>query len=170
MKSLEWQPHADELTAEEFAGLATISLEYDVVRKCFGGRVPVGLGSLVAFFDEKWVLEGETATIEVHAGEQELVAKAHPICGVTFDLSCDGAKVAWNERETWGIQVVRSDNVNRISWSSFRDSRPVIAVGEPGRYTVTLPAIDGYEPVAPFEIEIPAGQFLQKTVELQKKR
>jgi hypothetical protein len=170
MKNLEWQPHAADLTAEEFAGLATVDLEYDAARKSFGARVPVGPGSLVANFDEKWVLDGETATIEVHAGEQELVAKAHPICGVSFDLACDGAKVAWNERDSWQIQVVRSDGVSRIAWSSFRDTHPVIAVAEPGRYTVTLPAIDGYEPVAPFEIEIPAGQFLQKTVELRKKR
>lgn len=170
MKSLEWQPHADELTAEEFAGLATVGLEYDAARKCFGARVPVGPGSLVANFDEKWVLDDETTTIEVHAGEQELVTKAHPICGVTFDLSCDGAKAAWTERDSWQIQVVRSDGVSRIAWSSFRDSHPVIAVPEPGRYTVTLPAMDGYEPVAPFEIEIRAGQFLQKTVELKKKR
>jgi len=170
MKNLQWQPHAAELTVEEFSGLATVDLAYDAARKSFGARVPVGPGSLVANFDEKWVLDDETETIEVHAGEQELVAKAHPICGVSFDLSCDGAKVAWNENVSWQIQVVQSDGVSRIAWSSFRDSHPVLAVADPGRYTVTLPAIDGYDPVAPFEIEIPAGQFLQKTVELRKKR
>jgi hypothetical protein len=167
MSGLRWQPDSGDFA---FAGFAAVELEYDAARGCSSARVPVGPGTLLSFFDEERSLDGDTSMVEIHAGEQEIVAKSHPICGVSFDLSCDGAKVAWNEHDSWEIKVVRSDGVSRMSWSSFRDSHPVIAVDDPGRYTVTLPAIDGYDPVAPFEIEIPAGQFLQKTVELRKKR
>ena len=39
----------------------------------------------------------------------------------------------------------------------------------PGRYRVTLPAIPGFRPVDPFEIDVPAGDFVTKTVELTRK-
>ena len=41
------------------------------------------------------------------------------------------------------------------------------AVDPPGRYLVTLPAIAGYEPVAPFEVDLAAGPFRKTPVELR---
>ncbi len=119
---------------------------------------------------DSWALEDESKIQEVHAGEQEFVMHVRKTCGVSIDLTCDGSKVTWDERNWFEIEVKQADGKSRSTSFSFFDSHPVVGVREPGRCLVTLPAIDGYEPVPPFEIDIPAGEIVNKVVELRKKQ
>ena len=167
MAGLCWQP---ERTDVMYYGFAMVPLEYSSWLKRYSGHVPVGRGALFSLMDENWSLDPESSAAEIHSGEQELVARVHRSCGMTVELVCDGAKIPWNQRDAFEIKIVSVDGANRMIRMSLGDSLPLISVGEPGRYTVTLPALDGYEPVAPFEIDIAAGAFVKKTVELKKKR
>lgn len=44
-----------------------------------------------------------------------------------------------------------------------------IAVDAPGRFRVTIPAIAGYQPIDPFEVEIAAGEFVEREIQLVRK-
>jgi hypothetical protein len=168
VESLSWMPRAD---AESFVGgLVRVQLEFDAALGCYSARVPVGPGQLHSFDFDSWEIEEEDGFAEVHAGVQELVVRVHKTCGVSIDLTCEGSKVAWANRDSMSIKIKKVEGANNGSWWSFRDGHPVVGVHVPGRCLVTLPDIDGYEPVPPFEVEIPAGEIVNKTVELRKKR
>jgi len=166
VEHLLWRPRAEQ---ETLFGSQGVSLDYDAARGCYEGRVPVGPGTLTSFLDESWEFDEEEPGIDVHSGSQELVVHVHPTCGAIFDLACGGAKVPWDEHAAFEVKLTAIEGGRGLAWSSFRDGHPVIAVRAAGRYTVTFPALEGFDAVAPFEIEIPSGEFVTKTVELRKK-
>jgi hypothetical protein len=167
MKGLRWIPTFGN---DSLFGRETLALEYDSKSASYSARVPAGSGVLDTYADKSWEFVEEPPTLDVHPGDQELVVRVRPTCGVSFDFVCDGARVDPQSLPSWNIKLERIDGVKRKTTPVLRDSQPGISVGDPGRYLVKVPDLDGYEPVAPFEVDIAAGAFVKKTVELRKKR
>jgi hypothetical protein len=167
MKGLRWIPTFGN---DSLFGRETLALEYDSKSASYTARVPAGRGVLDTYADKSWEFVEEPPTLDVHPGDQELVVRVRPTCGVSFDFVCDGARVDPQSLPSWNVKLERIDGVKRKTSPILRDSQPAIAVGDPGRYLVKVPDLDGYEPVAPFEIEIPTGEFVKTTIELRKKR
>jgi hypothetical protein len=57
-------------------------------------------------------------------------------------------------------QVESSGNVKTMTW---------IAVRSPGRYRVSVPCIEGYQPVEPFEVEIPRATFVDREIQIRRR-
>lgn len=161
---LSWSPVSEQ---ETFMWDAGISLDRDA-SGVYSAQVPVGRGALASWGDESWEFDEQEVGADVHAGTQELVVRVHPTCGTNLELDCDGTKVPWDDL-AFQIKIEKLDGSDASSWKTYRDGRAVLGARAPGRYRITLPEIAGYEPVAPFEIEIPAGEFLTKKVALRKR-
>jgi hypothetical protein len=166
LKWLQFIPAGDELAY----GLArTIDLEYDRSRSRYSAVVPVGAGTFESIESEEWTLDAATSRVDVHSGEQEVTLRVHRTCGVIVALSCDGAKVAWPEDLGFECKIEPVAASVGTTWMAMNDELPRFGVAVPGRYRVTLPKIPGYAEVEPFEIDVPAGEFVTRTVALTRK-
>jgi len=163
MSWLDWTPADGD---GQTGSVSPILLLYDEASRSYGSGVPVGRGKLESFGADAWVLD-ETVEAELFAGEQELVARVRPIAGAIVELTSDGRAVRMYEDFAEAIAVAPVGGGGRCLWKKLRDKVPTFAVDPPGRYLVTLPAIAGYEPVAPFEVDLAAGPFRKTPVELR---
>ena len=98
-------------------------------------------------------------------------------CGVIFTI--DGQAIDFGKEKWWGWEprLRRLDPLDATDgWNSEGESGQIgdavcyTKVKGPGRYRVTVPDVQGFEHVEPFEIEIPAGQMVEHTILLQPKR
>jgi hypothetical protein len=166
---LQWLQFVSENDGLLFGFAASINLEYERDRSVYLATVPVGGGTLESFGGEQWSLDPERTRVDVHSGSQQITLQARRTCGLVLALSCNGANVAWPSDFAAGCKIDPVGSDGHMSWVSFRTGQRRFAVTTPGRYRVTIPAIPGYAPVDPFEIEVPAGEFVMKTVELTRK-
>jgi len=160
---LDWTPEC----RDGGAAVSPILLLYDEATRTFNSRVPVGRGVLESFGADLWALD-DAAPVEIFPGEQKLVARVHPIGGASLALTSEGKPVELAQRLVDSIAVTPVGGAGRCFWKKLRDARPAFAVDPPGCYTVTLPAIPGYEPVAPFEVDFVVGTFAKVPVELRR--
>lgn len=165
LKWLRYVPTGDELI---YGVSQNIDLKYDGSRSRYLAVVPVGQGAFESFEAEEWTLDPTTSRIEVHSGEQEVTLKVVRACGVIVTLACGGAKVAWPEDLAFESKIEPIDPAGRTTWMSMRDDLH-LGVAVPGRYRVTLAKIPGYAEVEPFEVDVPAGEFVTRTVALTRK-
>lgn len=121
-----------------------------------------------------------TAPIEVHIwedgysflnethvlvpGANEITIHLSPSCGIDFLLRCDGRPILFPRGFDFDLTSVSGDG--QTVASSFGDERQRRVVDVPGRYRVAIPAIQGYLPVEPFEVDIAAGTFVEHVIEL----
>jgi hypothetical protein len=161
---LDWTPEREEGSP---TGVSPILLLFDEVTHTFGSSVPIGRGELESFGADLWALD-DAVCAEIFPGEQELVARVHPIGGASLALSADGKPVEVGRRVVDAIAVAPVGGSGRCLWKRLRDRRAAFAVDRPGRYVVTLPAITGYEPVAPFEVDVDVGTLVKVPVELRR--
>ena len=153
--------------ADHWSGpYCTADLHYDAAHARYTGLVPVGTGNLEPLGEWDWTTDETVAPLEIHAGEQAVTFRVHRTCGVLVALACAGAKVAWPEDLGLEVKIEPVDAAGRYLFTDTRDGLPRLGVAQAGRYKVTLPEIPGYAPIAPFEVDVPAGMFVTRTVNL----
>ena len=162
---LDWTPEP----RDGGAAVSPILLLYDEATRTFQSRVPIGRGLLESFGADLWALD-DAASAEIFPGEQELVARVRPVGGASVDLAADGKPVELLNRVADSIAVAPVGGSGRCLWRRYRNARLTFAADPPGRYTVTLPEIDGYESVAPFEVDVSIGKLAPVKVELRRTR
>jgi len=95
--------------------------------------------------------------------------RAHRTCGVLLALACGGAKVDWPEDLALECRLEPVGDEGKWLWTGSEHCLPRLGVARAGRYRVKLPPIPGYAPVEPFDVDVPAGRFDTRTVELKRK-
>lgn len=101
-------------------------------------------------------------------GRNEIEVRLERSCGLVIVLRDGAHKVAWPSDGNATLAEIGGDGTSS-SWGE-RDGSLRVGVTKPGRYRVTIPSIEGYEPVSPVEIEIAAGQFAECAVPLVPRR
>lgn len=162
---LDWTPkRADGSTAS-----SPILLLHDETTHTFRSIVPLGSGELESFGADLWTLD-EAVRAEIFPGDQELVASVRPIGGADVVLAADGKPVEFAPRLVDAVTVAPIGGTGRCLWKRFRNTSLSFAADPPGRYRVTLPDVDGYEPVPPFEVDVAIGKLTPMRVELRRSR
>jgi hypothetical protein len=144
-------------------------LTRDASRESYTARVPVGAGRIESFDDWDWTLDESEAPLEVRSGEQEVTLRVHRTCGLLLALACGGAKVDWPEDLPLECRLEPVGDEGKWLWTGDEHGLSRLAVSRAGRYRVKVPEIPGYAPVEPFEVDVPAGRFVTRTIELTRK-
>jgi hypothetical protein len=131
----------------------------------FEFRAPAGRVQLEIGGDHNHV-----ETIELHPGDNEITLRARRSYAASIVFKERGAWVACPPDLQRRITVEAIDGEGRGREHGSGRMLTHLVVDQPGRYRVTVPALDGYEPIAPFEIVIAASAPNEHVVELVKKR
>jgi hypothetical protein len=129
--------------------------------------LPVGEGRFDLGLSSEWRLDPPASTV-IHAGEQEFTLRVHHANGVRLKLESGGA-VAWKDGMPYDVKFEPVDGDGVVTMANGFGATALFVVSRPGWYLVTLPAIAGYADVEPFKVEIPAGAYVEKTVELHRR-
>jgi hypothetical protein len=164
--SLQWIPEPPEGSTQ--AG-DPIELEPDDAMAVYSAHVPVGAGRVVCMIDHGCVLDDDSATAVIHSGEQELTVRAHPGCGVALEGLEHGTPVDWPDEFADDVRVEAVGHSGRGAAIGAAGSQLLVVVTAPGSYRVTLPTLPDCVPIAPFVVDVPAGEFVKRTVELTRK-
>ena len=106
-------------------------------------------------------------TFEVDAGANELTLHLERSQGIRVVLR-DGDAVV-RSRLLTPYRAEQIDGIGEsVSWGAA-DGGIIVGVSKPGRYRVTVPDVDGFEPVPVQEVEVPAGETVELVIELKRK-
>jgi len=152
------------------AEAAPFKLDWDDEAACSRGRMPAGDGALdIADLQNGWVLDPASRPTTLHAGEQEIVARVRH--GTRILL-----RFAWNGRPARLDRFAIADvKLAPIEPTTANDERRRVWIGydlvcfvldAPGRFRVTFPKFDGFQPVAPLEIDVAAQTTEERTIAL----
>lgn len=94
--------------------------------------------------------------------------------GVSFRLRISdeldyGESLAWETEVRLGGVHGEDAALGKGSVSSGDSHHYRYSVAEPGSYALCVPDLPGFEPVGPLEIEIPAGEFVEREIWLVKR-
>lgn len=148
-------------------GSGEIQLAYDPVRRHYSGVVPLGEGC-VRVWDNDWTFDQLHAGATIHSGDQLLTFNVRRATGIAVELWCGTTKVPWTMPLIERCVIDSIDAPGASTDRALRDETLVVGVSAPGRYRVTVPEIPGYAPVDSFEINVPEGQFVTRTIYLWK--
>lgn len=138
---------------------------YDASSKTYQFRAPAGR-VVIRIWDRRFRFNNETITVE--PGPNEHTVHLERSYGVILTLSDGEMKVRWPEHNYPSIESLGYKGA--VAASGDDADGYYMAVSAPGRYRVKVPNIDGYEPVPPFEIDIPKAEFVTRNVALQRRR
>lgn len=108
--------------------------------------------------------------IEVAVGTNEVTIELERACGAILTLRAGTRPILIPEDHE--IEMVGLDGVGSVLSTTY-DSDGAwrrFTLSHPGRYRVTVADLSSYEPIAPFEIEIPAGTFVEHAIQITPRR
>jgi hypothetical protein len=111
-----------------------------------------------------------TQCVLLNPGTNDFTITLERACGLLLSLKDEGMTMAWPDQARYGIQVERLDGEGREQSSGGEENAAYVAVSSPGRYRVTVPDIAGFEPVAPFEVQIKRAEFVEHEIALRRRR
>ena len=126
--------------------------------------LPVGAGNFDLGLGSEWRLDLPASAI-IHPGEQEFTLRVHHAHGVRLKLECGGTHVFWSTEATFGVSFESIGGDGAVT--SFHDG--LFVVSRPGRYRVTIPTMEEFAAVEPFEVDVPTGEYLEYEVELRRR-
>ncbi len=131
-------------------------------------RVAAG-GVRIAVWSREYRTIGDTL-FQVDPHQREFEIRVARNCGIILSLWNGGAVVPWDDKMRWGVDLsaIGGKGSERGS-GGVGDHGQYVTVSEPGVYRVKIPTPAGFEPIEPFEVEIGAGEFVEKRVELRSK-
>jgi hypothetical protein len=130
--------------------------------------IPLGAGDFDVGLRGEWKVEPPASAV-IHAGDQEFVLRVRHVNGVRLKLRCGGAAVPWTPEMPLAVRIEPVDGDGVRTDATGFEAAATFTVSRPGRYRITLPALDGYADVEPFEVEVPQGGFVEKLVELRRR-
>jgi hypothetical protein len=104
--------------------------------------------------------------VDLTAGDADVSLSLRRACGLVLSLLDGTTVLPWTDEFAAEFEPV--DHDGRATWSG-RGPNLRQGVSAPGLYRVQVTAIPGYLPIEPFELQIPAGQWLEHTVKLQRR-
>lgn len=130
----------------------------------FRFRAPTG--KISVFFDhpEYW---SEQLELSLAPGKNNVTLETMPSSGIILSFVDDAggevrARVPWDALDGPGSLISQS----------VVDGRPEatrLSVSEPGTYRFSLPDIEGFEPLEPYEIHLGPAEFVEHVVRLQRR-
>lgn len=163
------------LDASTGSPIDTSSVHWESVTDCdltrekvsdpYVGRVPIGSGTLGGLGGMQLV---ERASLEIHPGQNEFTLHARRSPALILELASDGWRVPWPEYDACGVEPIGHDG-DVDGDTTDEDENKLVRFSDPGRYRITIPPIFGFEPVPPFEVDVPDGKPLVRKVELKRK-
>ena len=136
----------------------------DEATGAFRFRAPIGRVELETsgFF----TFDTFSQVVEIQPGVNEFTFPIVRSSGVRIVLKDGEATIPW--RWEHGVRLLQIGGSGR-DWAGggMGDSAAhCLTVTNPGRYRVTFREVPGYRPVAPFEVEIPAGEMVDLVIPL----
>jgi len=126
------------------------------------------LGTLVVMF---WsdLHSAEDMDVPLQPGLNRIDLKVVSNFGVDLALRDVTMPVPVDSAFTDGVEATQLDGEGELDWCGEGDPF-CVRVTKPGRYRITLPAaIEGYEPIAPIEVDVPKGRIPRIEVLLQRR-
>jgi hypothetical protein len=116
--------------------------------------------------------------VKLHAGLNEITMVLKPPVGVRLALveKDNPAPLAggaiWRAAARTRIRLAGSDAAFAFpkAWEIDPSGLLALQMDAPGSYEIALPKIDGYQPTAPFAVEIPSGACVERRVILERER
>jgi hypothetical protein len=104
------------------------------------------------------------------AGPNEITLRVRRNCGVVLYLEDGSHRIAWDDQVQWAVSLVRVDGDLRVrgAMGGSESHGAYYVVDAPGAYRVTIPPLAGFEPIAPFEVNVPPAGFAEHVVELTR--
>ncbi len=127
-------------------------------------RVPAGTVELEAE-SEGYLRVHEERTLTPRIRDHEHTLRLLPRTAFAVRCVHDGARVPLPR--DFALHVTpRLAHARHLALETTPDER-LVHVSDPGRYLLEFPALPGYRPPAPREVEVPPGKFLEVVVELE---
>jgi hypothetical protein len=116
-----------------------------------------------------WILDERRVALRV--GRNELTVRVEPTCGIHFSMTQDGQSFEWPEDLAFEVSALPAEWKGTPSFAYEVSTRyPWCWVEEPGHYRVEFAPVAGFEPIDPFEIDIPRGTFVERSIALVEAR
>lgn len=131
-------------------------------------RAPAGKVQLTTHTPH-YTATGQTI-FDVQPGNAELVMRVRRHFGVMMFLEHEGARVSWGDVGLHDVTLSSPSGFVDEGRGQTREDGFYLWVAEPGTYRVEIPEVPGFEPVAPFEVVVPAGTIAEHTVQLRLPR
>jgi hypothetical protein len=130
-------------------------------------RFTAPIGTLaVHAWDELY--EAEAVEVELKPGKNRIDLKASPNFSCKLALKDGTIPVPVDEDMEAALRAAPLDGDGQVD-SVSRDFPSQIWFTKAGRYRLTFPAIEGYEPIAPIEVDIAAGKIPLIEVALKRR-
>lgn len=128
------------------------------------GRIEVGV------HDRDYSPTGRSV-FDVRPDNRELLVHVRRDCGVVLLLKDGQNAVPWEESTHFDVRISTLEGAP-AGWGSGGSGEHgrYLKVRKPGTYRITIPEQPGFEPVPPIEIHIAAGTFVDREVQLQRRR
>lgn len=141
--------------------------EWDPERTVYAFRAPAGHVK-VRIPMPQYTVE-PPGIFDVQAGVADLLVRVRRHTGVVLFLEHEGEAVPWDDFN-WPVGVFSGDQpVAGVRGQTAKDGS-YAQVSEPGTYRIEIPEQPGYEPVPPFELDVPAETMVEHTVQLRAVR
>jgi hypothetical protein len=99
---------------------------------------------------------------------QEVVLPVRRTCGIRVRLAEDGGEIPWSDDQHLDVTFLDptiADDEPGSSWCAGS-----VRLKHPGRYRVTVRTNDEYEPAAPLEVDVPEGEWVDRVVNVVRRR
>jgi hypothetical protein len=154
----------DVLSGSYFSGFA---MNWNAATKSYVGRVESGYATLTITDRDR----SFTRTFEIHSGRNEISFTLPRPCGMVLYCHDGAQRVRWPKHPFGLIHVASSEKPTESDVCAYDDTGLGIRITteRPGRHLVTVRPVDGIDAVAPFEIEILPGQFIERDIRLTRR-
>jgi hypothetical protein len=111
-----------------------------------------------------------TRTFDVNPGRNEISFTLPRPCGIVLYCHDGAQRVRWPRHPLGLIDVATSERPTQSDVCAYDDSDLGIRITTetPGRHVVSIRHVEGFEPTAPFEIDVPPGQFVEREVHMTR--
>jgi hypothetical protein len=141
---------------------------WDADTKTYRFRAPAGEVEL-SIFESDWELESpELVTLQ--PGPNVLTLDVRRMAGIHLSLKEGDRIVPFPMEWFWSAEVkcLRGDGDGRAGSAS--EDEGTISVTVAGLYVIAVPELPGFEPIPPFQVEVPDREFIEYTVQVVRKQ
>ena len=142
-------------------GLQGVSLgnaEWDELTGTYHFRAPAGAVEL-SIFEPKWSMEEQEA-VTFQPGPNSLTIQVRRNAGIHLRLTESGRSVPLDSSWFWKLEAKCLSGYGTGRAGSASETQGTIVLTEGGRYEITFPELPGFQPIAPFEVEVPEFEFV----------
>jgi hypothetical protein len=104
-------------------------------------------------------------------GLNDFTMRVRRSSGIVLTMRDGTSPVSWDVYSRWDVRVRAIDGSKVRSGVGYSDRfEHYIKVSKPGPYEVTIPTLTGFEEIAPFTIDVSAGDFVRHEIQIARKQ